>query len=62
MENKIKQLAEEHWKFVEGLLVACSRFDTEEELNAVKYLYIESFIHGWKHAVTQSEVEASRFG
>ena len=58
----IRKIAETHWEFIEGLLVACNKFDTEEELNAVKYLYIESFIHGWKHAVEQAKVEASRFG
>jgi len=54
MENDdIRIKAEEHWKFIEGLLVACGRFDTEEELNAVKYLYVESFLHGFKHGIEE---------
>lgn len=59
MENNVaKKLAEEHWFFIEGLLVACGKFDTEENLQAIKYLYIESFCHGWKHA-TQREKDGT---
>ena len=54
MENDdIKKLAEEHWEFIEGLLNALGK--TEEELYVIKYLYIESFCHGFKHSVEEKE-------
>ena len=33
-EKEVKEMAEEHWKYVEGI---CHK------------MYVDAFIHGWKH-------------
>jgi hypothetical protein len=44
---KAKELAEQHWGYVGGLL---ARVDVEENpLTLLKYVYETAFVHGWKH-------------
>jgi hypothetical protein len=51
MENEktIKMIAEEHWKWLEGLW---NSFPDEAMfgLSTTEYLYKTAFVHGWKHA------------
>lgn len=47
-KEEIKELAEHHWRFIEGLLV-CLKGKSKEEIDLMKYLYIQAFIHGFKH-------------
>lgn len=41
-------LAEEHWQFIEGLLDSAA--DVTYGMTFLEYLYIEAFLHGWRHA------------
>lgn len=59
--TEIKQLAEEHWRFIEELLTA---YRGSLELNGIKpntvslecchYLYVQAMVHGYKHALEQT--------
>jgi hypothetical protein len=40
-----RELAEEHWRYTEGLLKSMGKLPT----NLEHYLYIEAFCHGIKH-------------
>ena len=47
MEDKIKKLADEHWKWLEELL---KTMNTQEYyLDTLEYIYKTAFIHGAKH-------------
>ena len=49
MENdKVMALANEHWQFIEKILKAVDELD-EEQMNLCKTLYLEAFVHGYKH-------------
>lgn len=52
-KEEIKELAENHWIFVEGLLDSLPGGD--EAMQAMAYLYIKAFIHGYKHGKVDSE-------
>ena len=45
----VDQMAEEHWKYTEGLLERV--FDSAELLDTTEYCYLEAFKHGFKHGV-----------
>jgi len=51
--NKAKELAEQHWGYVGGLLeltdVGC------DPLTLLKYVYETAFVHGWKHCEEEHE-------
>jgi hypothetical protein len=44
-QSEIRELAENHWKYTEGLLKASGITPTERE----HYEYVESGIHFYKH-------------
>jgi len=48
-EKEIKKMADEHWKWIEGLWESMPD-DTGFGLSATEYLYKTAFMHGWKHA------------
>lgn len=52
--NRSKELAEAHWKdYVKGLLEATG---TDKAIvKACEFVYISSFIHGYKHAMQDVE-------
>jgi len=51
--EKVSKLAEAHWEYVKGLL---SRGRASEGvLDLCEYIYITSFIHGYKHAIQDVE-------
>ena len=57
----VDDMAEEHWKWVEGLLRhalpvqnAKLNMDIREVYLLMEYLYTTAFIHGWKHALEWS--------
>lgn len=54
MNNKcIIQLAEEHWNFIAPIV---DLFElTDRNIHLVRYLYVASFIHGYKHAMQEVE-------
>jgi len=47
--ERAKTLAREHWSYIEKLLIT-HRVDTEI-IQIIKFHYISSFIHGYKHAI-----------
>ena len=50
MENRGKELAEAHWKYIEELLVNVgNRKQGDPFLDTVKFLYISTAIHFYKH-------------
>lgn len=52
--DRSKKLAEAHWDdYVKGLLKATGVADNI--INACEFVYISSFIHGYKHAVQDVE-------
>ena len=44
----IRQLAEDHWKFIEHLLML-ENDDGIVGIETVHYLYVEAMVHGAKH-------------
>jgi len=46
-KQETEELAENHWVFIDGLLLSDGA--NPEELTLVKYLYIQAFIHGFGH-------------
>ena len=56
MDNeKVKQLAEEHWKWVEGFMVSVGYELDSIEKSAYHYLYTTAFIHGYKHGAEEQK-------
>jgi hypothetical protein len=52
-EKEVKTLADDHWKWLGGLL-ACLK-DQNFTSITVEYLYKTAFIHGWKHCKQHME-------
>ena len=46
-KEEIRQLAGDHWQYTEGLLKALHL--DEETILGLRYVYIQAFIHGFKH-------------
>jgi hypothetical protein len=53
--NTSKALAEQHWSYIEKLLL--THGEDEDVVKKIKFHYITSFIHGYKHAITQGEMK-----
>ena len=47
-EKEIIKIAEEHWKFIEGLWDSMPD-DACFGVTTTEYLYKTAFLHGWKH-------------
>ena len=47
--EKIKELAEKHWEWLEPVLKLLGV--RERTLEIMKYLYVTAFVHGYKHKV-----------
>jgi hypothetical protein len=48
-EKAIKNLCEEHWNYIEKLLLVHG--ESPKELEKIKYHYITAMEHGYKHAM-----------
>lgn len=59
-EKEIRKLAECHWAFIEGLLFALPD-ENQFSISTVEYLYKESFVHGWKHAIDYEFSDQGKF-
>ena len=63
MKNKeeIRELAEEHWKYTEGVIqrIVTGKWTDvvleKETLSLFKYVYVEALIHGFKHGKEDKE-------
>ncbi len=59
MSENFREEAEEHWKFVEGLVIKMiTGYWTEvtmdkKVLEIFKYLYVEGMVHGYKHGTEE---------
>jgi hypothetical protein len=42
-----RELAEAHWDYTGKVILKANPAITQYEL--IKYLYVQAFIHGWKH-------------
>ena len=47
-DDQIRQLAEEHWTFIERML-QLENYDNMIGIDTVHYLYVESGVHFAKH-------------
>lgn len=47
----IKQLAENHWDWVQGFINTLDSFGFDED--TLKYIYETAFIHGFKHGAAK---------
>jgi hypothetical protein len=52
----IKEIAEQHWKYTEGIIFRLLFLDTnldrdscEKIIELCHYLYVAAMVHGWKH-------------
>ena len=54
MIKKPKQLAEEHWAWIESVLA-----DRQQE---TKHMFIEGFIHGFKHGKEEKIIKKTKEG
>ena len=54
--NDAEKTANEHWKYTEGIINKFRKqeMSINEILKLCKYLYIQAFIHGFKHGVEES--------
>lgn len=46
-KDRAKQLAEEHWKYIEGVLN--THLIVKDKVDIAKYHYLTAFQHGYKH-------------
>ena len=63
----IKESAEAHWKYTEGIINLCLEWkhegdvpiyrdmDTEEWIEVCHYLYVQALVHGYGHGVEDSK-------
>ena len=58
--SDFKKMAEEHWKYTEGVIkrshlayIPPNNY-TKMFLSLAKYLYIQAMVHGYKHGVQSS--------
>jgi len=49
------QLAEDHWAYIENLLIAHDI--SIKDIDIAKFHYKEAFKHGYKHAIMEKENE-----
>ena len=52
--EEIRALAKNHWNYIEGILKVHGEDD--DTLQKLRYHYIESMIHGYKHAIEDWEL------
>ncbi len=45
--KSVEEMAEEHWKYVEKVLL--THGEDEDVIEKIKFHYISSFLHGVKH-------------
>lgn len=47
MEQRAKELAEAHWKYIESLLL--THGESLDVVNKIGFHYVSSMVHGYKH-------------
>ena len=58
MSDEVRKLAEDHWKWIENLLEEFENpLATAEKSSKRAFLFIEAFIHGYKHGKADAENE-----
>ena len=56
-ENKFRDEAEKHWRFIFKILDAYDLNNKEDKgvpVEVVHVLYVEALVHGYKHALMES--------
>ena len=53
MNTDARAKAEEHWRFLSPIIKTIPNNLRVDEL--IQYIYIEAFMHGWKHAEEASD-------
>ncbi len=56
MSDTIEKLAEDHWSYVERLLVVHD--EAPDVIEKCKHHYITAMCHGWKHAMEERAEES----
>lgn len=51
-------LAEAHWSYIDGILIAHAQHESLREM--IRYHYITAFKHGYKHAL--EDIESGMYG
>jgi len=54
-----KEQAQAHWGYVEGLLIATG---FSGDIQMLEYVYVSSFVHGFRHGVESSGGEHKEIG
>ena len=49
MDNKAKNLAEEHWKYVKTVILNSEPNINTKIVDIIGFHYITAFVHGYKH-------------
>ena len=55
MSNKVKELAEEHWDYIEAVLRTHN--ELKQIIVKIQFHYITAFEHGWKHFEQEMKAE-----
>lgn len=57
-KKTVRQIAEEHWNYNKGILLALDKeLERHQSFALMKYFYIESFVHGYKHGKEDKEIK-----
>ena len=54
------QLANDHWKYVQEVMLQATDGNEDFTIRAVEFTYVSSFIHGWKHAMEEVEIQLNK--
>ena len=59
MIERGEELADEHWTWVNGLLVHIYGGDINLDSKGAGYLYLTAFEHGFKHGIKEAQHDPS---
>ena len=49
--KEVKKIAEDHWKFIDGVLKTMEDDSGTVPWNTLRFLYTEAIVHGYKHCL-----------
>lgn len=52
-KNEKRDLAMAHWEYTKGIFESC--LISQAEIDRLEYIYMQAFLHGWKHAEEAQE-------
>jgi hypothetical protein len=57
MSENFRINSEKHWDFIKKLIIASNNDFSEELIELIHILYVESMIHGYKHGQSDRCIE-----